>query len=696
MPKVDELITDISRGGLKLPEFQRGYVWTRDQVRTFVESLFRGHPTGHLLIWHAYGPVKTRGGPAEEHGKTLLILDGQQRLTTLYTLIKGEPPPFYEGEKLFFNLWFNVVDEQFRYYNKSVMDGNPSWFSVDGFLGKGINQFLDELPHLDPTQQELVQKCLSKFSKLDKIHSYIYHVDDLKDEKLALDDVVEIFNRVNSKGTPLSRADLAMAHICTFWPEARGIIREFIEAMGEQGFGLEPAFLVRATAAVAGGSVNFDPSFYQISARAFQSAWPKVSAAFQYLVNVLRHDAYIDSLADLPAPMALIPMLVYLARNDATFAHERERDAFLRWMFLANIWGRYGAYTDTKLKADVATLSQPDPTSRLIEAILDDRGRIQIEAKDLEGKGSRSGFYKFAYVLARSRGAKDWFTGQTLYKKALGKSNGLHSHHVFPRAVLRKSGITERALVNQVANMAFLTQKANLKIASQEPSKYLPLVEKKFPRALSQQHIPMQDDLWRKDNYLKFLERRRRLIASAMNSFLSDLGTAGEDARDRVGIDALLQAREGRRLEFKSSLRWDYEKGGTNRLLEDVIAKAVAGFLNADGGDLVIGVDDTGQVLGLDSDYTSSTKIGGRDGFERHLNSVLRNAIGDATMAFITATFHSRDGKEICQVSIEPSDHPVYVATEGTQAFFVRQGNATRSLDPKEALDYVEHHWKGR
>ena len=92
MPTIDDLITDINQGQLRLPEFQRGYVWTRDQAREFVVSLYRGHPTGHLLIWHAYGPVKTRGGSGEGKGTTLLLLDGQQRLTTLYALIKGTPP----------------------------------------------------------------------------------------------------------------------------------------------------------------------------------------------------------------------------------------------------------------------------------------------------------------------------------------------------------------------------------------------------------------------------------------------------------------------------------------------------------------------------------------------------------------------------------------------------------------------------
>jgi Protein of unknown function DUF262 len=219
MPKVDELLTDIGHGTLKLPEFQRGYVWTRDQVRTFVQSLYRGHPTGHLLIWHAYGPVKARGTSAESPGTTLLLLDGQQRLTTLYALITGKPPPFYDGEHLFFDLHFNVVDEEFSFYNKSLMDGNPVWISVHEFLRKGMNTYLDELYDLPEADQQVARQSLSKLNGLDKIHSYYYQIDDLKDPKLTLDEVVEIFNRVNSKGTPLSRADLAMAHICTYWPE---------------------------------------------------------------------------------------------------------------------------------------------------------------------------------------------------------------------------------------------------------------------------------------------------------------------------------------------------------------------------------------------------------------------------------------------------------------------------------------------
>jgi uncharacterized protein DUF262 len=162
---------------------------------------------------------------------TSLLLDGQQRLTSLYELIKGAPPPFYEGEKLFFNIYFNIATEDFSYHTKSIMDRNPVWFSVHDFLKKGMNTFLDEPPKLDLAQGDLAQKGLAKLNNRDKIHSYTYQVDDLEDEKLVLADVVEIFNRVNHAGTPLSRADLAMAHICTAWREARRQVSAFATKM---------------------------------------------------------------------------------------------------------------------------------------------------------------------------------------------------------------------------------------------------------------------------------------------------------------------------------------------------------------------------------------------------------------------------------------------------------------------------------
>ena len=122
---ISELIKDIKNGALILPEFQRGYVWDRNQVRGFLNSLYRGYPTGSFLIWKTPTPPKVRGGAVADDSKSYrLILDGQQRLTSIYVLMEGEPPPFYEGEHLFFDLHFNLVKEEFAYFKKSVMQSS--------------------------------------------------------------------------------------------------------------------------------------------------------------------------------------------------------------------------------------------------------------------------------------------------------------------------------------------------------------------------------------------------------------------------------------------------------------------------------------------------------------------------------------------------------------------------------------------
>ena len=108
---IQDLLSQIKRNEILLPEFQRGYVWNRDQVRGLMQSLYRKHPTGHLLVWRTYRPAEIRGDVASSNGHSLLLIDGQQRLTTLFVLVEGKAPPFYEGESLFFDLYFNVQTE---------------------------------------------------------------------------------------------------------------------------------------------------------------------------------------------------------------------------------------------------------------------------------------------------------------------------------------------------------------------------------------------------------------------------------------------------------------------------------------------------------------------------------------------------------------------------------------------------------
>ena len=224
---VQDLLSQISHGEILLPEFQRGYVWNRDQVRELMQSLYRKHPTGHLLTWRTYKPSLVRGTQSTANGHSLLLLDGQQRLTTLYVLFKGEAPHFYEGETLFFDLHFNVQTEEFRFYQKSHMENNPAWIGVHEFLREGLTALLERIEEIDADRRAMIQQNLARLSRLDAVRNYTYTVDQVSGDDYNVDQVVDIFNRVNSQGTRLTKADLALAHVCSIWPEARAELRAF-------------------------------------------------------------------------------------------------------------------------------------------------------------------------------------------------------------------------------------------------------------------------------------------------------------------------------------------------------------------------------------------------------------------------------------------------------------------------------------
>lgn len=696
---IHDLLNQIRRGEILLPEFQRGYVWSRDQVRGLVQSLYRKHPTGHLLIWATYKPSQVRGGGAPADGKSLILLDGQQRLTTLFVIFEGEPPPFYEGESLFFDLYFNVQTEELRFWQKSLMDKNPAWISVHEFLSEGLNSLLDRLDQLEAERKEVIQQNLGRLARLDKIRDYTYTVDQVSGDDYTLDEVVEIFNRVNKAGTPLTNADLALAHVCSIWPEARAEMREFRDTMEGHGFGLDFNFLVRCLSGVATGSVMLERLFLKTPAPQLQAAWNEMKSAFEHLVNVLRHEAFIDSMKNLPTNYVLVPLTVYLARHNGSFPSDAVKRRFIRWLYLAGLWARYSGATETKLQQDVALVSgrDIDPTPELESNILRERGRLALEASDLTGAGIASAVAHFSYVVARAREARDWFTGIRLYDKAVGKSNGLESHHIFPKAVLKKAGFSssdDRKTINELANRAFLTQKANRTYSSRPPSDYLPEVEDNQPGALKAQCVPMDRDLWKPDNFLEFLAARRHLLAQAMNDYIAGWAPVDEtDITDESTVRRRMAEGESETLEFKSSLRFDRKEGGVNKALEKVVMKTLAGFLNSKkGGTLLIGVDDQGQPIGLEGDYNSLSKKD-RDGFELHLVQLIDRDLGESASSFLTVTFHQMDGKDICQITVEPSDHPVYVKEGQDDVFYLRTGNATKPLPVSEVVKYVQHRW---
>lgn len=696
---ISELISDIRNKDLILPEFQRGYVWNRDQVREYLQSLYRAYPTGSFLIWKTPNPGLVRGGGARDDKGSVfqLILDGQQRLTSVYTLFEGEPPPFYEGEKvLYFDIRFNVRTEEFAYYKPSTMKGLDEWLPVTPFLKTGIGKYLGGSSTVPAETRQFLMDYFDPLQKLDSIRSYSYYLDTLGERQM--DEVVKIFNLVNKQGTPLTKADLALSHICALWPEARQEMSSAQAACREGGFEFDLGFFVRCTAAVATGSGVLEP-IYKVELDDIKAAWQRARKAIEYLLNTLRSHAYIDSGAALVSNNVLIPLVFYIATGAGSFRNERERKEFLHWMYAALMWNRYAGSSETKLTQDIQALKEPDPAARLRAAIVAERGRIKVEGRDLVNASTRTGFSTMAYVVARARGAVDWSTGLALYNDHIGKSNGLEYHHIFPQNLLyapkgryNPNVSADRQRVNEIANIAYLTSTANKEITNKSPVTYFPWVLGKYPEALEAQSVPLNPALREVDRFEDFLVERRERLAAAINRHMASL-LADPNQQERTVRD-YIAAGENDTVEFKMSLRWDHKLSQPSKVIEKIVARTLAAFMNARGGTLVVGVSDEGEVCGIDADLrTFARDDRDLDHWELHLRSSLNVYLGKEICALVEASFAEVDGKTVALLHVDAHTRPVYLHEGGVTEFHVRSGNTSQLLDVKQANAYVTSHF---
>jgi predicted HTH transcriptional regulator len=159
----------------------------------------------------------------------------------------------------------------------------------------------------------------------------------------------------------------------------------------------------------------------------------------------------------------------------------------------------------------------------------------------------------------------------------------------------------------------------------------------------------------------------------------------------------LIAAGEFQTLEFKSSARWNIHTGSPDKRIEHAITKTVCGFLNAEGGKLLIGVADDGHVVGLENDWQSLGNKGNRDGYERYLRQLLDNSLSVQTAGVVRIHFETIDGRDICVVSVAASGRPAFAKAvdggQGPSEFWVRIGNASRQLHGDEMIEYQAQHW---
>ena len=521
--KVSTILDQIDLGSMALPEFQRGYVWNRNQVRGLMDSLYRKHPVGSLLVWVTKTEeAVARGDGTLAPGSVKLLLDGQQRITSLYGIIRGRAPKFFDGnEQAFAGLHFHLDDEAFEFYAPMKMKDNPLWVNVSELMEIGAGEAIQRL-FANPDFQPNFKTYINRLNAIDGIKEIDLHIEEVTGEDKTVDVMVEIFNRVNSGGTKLSKGDLALARICAEWPDARTEMKARLEKWRAAGYHFKLEWLLRNINTILTGEALFS-ALRGVAPTTFQNGLTQAEKSIDRLLNMISTRLGLDHDRVLGGRYAIPLLSRYLAQRGGHLKHHKERDKLLYWYVHTFLWGRYAGSTETILNQDLALIEDQDGAmDRLIGGILRVRGDLRLRPDDFIGWSQGARFYPLLYMLTRAWKARDWDTGVELSSYLLGNLNRLQLHHIFPKALLYKHGYA-RANVNALANFTFLTQETNLMISDRAPEQYLEEIVRKQPGALESHWIPMDRNLWKIENYLGFLAARRELLAEAANLFLDSL-----------------------------------------------------------------------------------------------------------------------------------------------------------------------------
>lgn len=524
MATLDALLSQIDSGSMLLPEFQRGYVWNRDQVRGLLRSLYLGYPVGGLLVWETETSPDDVRGTNEAVGNRTLLLDGQQRLTTLYGVVRGRPPKFFEGDKqTFLGLRFSVEDETFEFYTPAKMKGDPTWIDVTKlFQEDGLKPFIDEFN--DPKYRERFPDFLKRLSELSNIVKREFYVEKIVGKDKTTDVVVDIFNRVNSGGTKLSKGDLALAKISAKAPDLRNQMRQELSVWEKNGFDFNLDWFLRNINAVATGKALF-VHLDDISTGEFKKSLDSTTKYINVLLNLISSRLGLDHGRVLMGRFALPVLSLYLNEHSGKFPNKSEADKALYWYIQVGLWGRFAGSTESMLAQDYEILKKSGIDGLIKEIARVRGGNLVISPNDFKVNTMGSRFYPLLYLLTRVGSAQDLLTGITLQKQLLGNLSSLQVHHIFPKKVLKDAGF-RRGEINAVANFCFLTQESNLIISKREPRDYFrQVIQEAGEEALLSQWIPLDTKLWEVANYREFLEARRELLANTSNAFLESLLT---------------------------------------------------------------------------------------------------------------------------------------------------------------------------
>jgi hypothetical protein len=518
-------IDDATHGVLNVPEFQRKYVWRASKVADLVDSLWRGYPIGTLLLWESsYDSPRTALGT---QGRKLWIIDGQQRVTSL-ALLFGKKPywwsdasqwnRFYEKYNILVNVAKDKDDLEFGLPNPVRRKSNE-WLPVRNVLhSANLSELALQVSEKLGNNKRFaeVHEKLQSIRKIESAQLYEIIVDH------ELEDVAEIFGRLNTAGTKIRESDIVVALVAA---KQQGWIRQkfdpFLKDLELKGFEFDPAVIVRTLAIIGHGSARLrdvDQSFWE-SSDAFDEHWRRTKEAISGVIrNLMEYGVLSSDL--LPSLNALIPIFVMRA----TFLRDFNFGKAFNWFLIATRDGRYSGSAITALDHDTKQIMSKNSFD---EAIGDLTSRLSANgtftADEFREEYTDRFLRLILYLMMFHGKARDWINqdvriGFDREDNEINEGFKPEWHHIFPRKIVKDK--FDSALVDSIANIAVLNEKANRSFSAKMPRQYLQEYSVK-PERLEEQAVP--SSLLEVDHFEEFLGRRAEKLAERATAYMQEL-----------------------------------------------------------------------------------------------------------------------------------------------------------------------------
>lgn len=730
LKSVSSIIADVQNGRYAIPIFQREFTWNRRQVEELWESIFQGFFVGSVLTWNKTGQFHTIPvyGAPDLSTNTEIVLDGQQRITSLYyavaapevNLTDTKTIRFFVDLKSLLDPRASSTDVVVSYYTEIAKKRgyltketqfSKKLFPITEFnnrdYGIWMNEFKAYLKDVEGISEKEADNYYRQIMNvLDHVwFQYKIPVVQLP-TSMTLDSVAEIFEKINSKGTLLGVFDLLNARFTRYdvnlrslWDESKANY-ENIDQMNmeigkdSQKFMLQALCLHKKGYCRRRELLSLDSSYTelgQFQKEYFEEDWGKISEYVSKTIDKLMSQRESGFGA---VKFGIIPYTVTIPVIAALFykiANREDRPKCMNkietWYWSVVLSDSYSSSTDSKIEKDFREIQQWfDDDSLIPEMVLEQKRRF--DEMNFATTRPNDSIYKLVMCLVSKKGAYDFLTHEPPeYSK-------LDDHHIFPRS--REKEYAGNTSINSILNRTLLDSETNRKfIRNQNPSDYLKEIMEKqgiqeltLRKRLATHLIPSDAfDCLLCNDYDGFIEARRNAVRNECRKLIFPA------IQEESDILKLLNKKEDKKLEYKASLRWDVNLNQQNPALEEIIAKELCCFMNSGGGNLLVGVDDSGKPIGLEKDY-STFKDNSSDGFSQHLINMVNKYLDRNANVYFETTFHKIDGKEICLCKIKSAPRPVYLTKNNEKRFFVRMDNTCQPLDMEEAHKYISEHWR--